>query len=165
MDVVGRQERTTAPNWAAKKEGGRCFARLVGCSTPSPPATTPSTSSTTASRPLINMADDTIEALPPSKIGEYKVISEIAEGTFGKVKSTWTWLVCAPYLTISPRIFSGNPRHNTAEGRHEVSVEGGDHSISNKDKSSARSGVHASATTPSHHQTVRFYTPNRSFLK
>lgn len=30
---------------------------------------------------------DTAHTLPASKLGEYKVIKEIAEGTFGKVKS------------------------------------------------------------------------------
>lgn len=35
------------------------------------------------------MGDDDIikNSFPPSKLGEYTVIQEIAEGTFGKVKS------------------------------------------------------------------------------
>jgi carbon catabolite-derepressing protein kinase len=33
------------------------------------------------------MADDTHPVYPPSKLGEYTVVQEIAEGTFGKVKS------------------------------------------------------------------------------
>ena len=32
--------------------------------------------------------ENRVESFPPSKLGEYKVINEIAEGTFGKVKST-----------------------------------------------------------------------------
>ena len=34
-----------------------------------------------------------IESFPPSKLGEYKVVDEIAEGTFGKVKSAFTLLL------------------------------------------------------------------------
>lgn len=33
-------------------------------------------------------SDIPAEKFPPSKLGEYKVVDEIAEGTFGKVKST-----------------------------------------------------------------------------
>ena len=32
-------------------------------------------------------SDHDIESFPPSRLGEYKVVEEIAEGTFGKVKS------------------------------------------------------------------------------
>ena len=40
------------------------------------------------------------ESFPPSKLGEYKVIHEIAEGTFGKVKSASIHLPCynLPFL-------------------------------------------------------------------
>jgi hypothetical protein len=31
-----------------------------------------------------------IHVMPPSKLGEYTVVQEIAEGTFGKVKSMYT---------------------------------------------------------------------------
>ena len=38
----------------------------------------------------INMASNIpFESYSPSKLGEYKVVNEIAEGTFGKVKSTY----------------------------------------------------------------------------
>ena len=40
---------------------------------------------------------------PAYKLGEYIVIGEIAEGTFGKVKST-----CMPFCILSPRVHSGN---------------------------------------------------------
>ena len=33
-------------------------------------------------------SDKKVDTFAPSKLGEYKVINEIAEGTFGKVKST-----------------------------------------------------------------------------
>ncbi len=42
--------------------------------------------------PPAKMADIP-EAYPPSKIGEYTVVAEIAEGTFGKVKSLLTFLL------------------------------------------------------------------------
>ena len=42
-----------------------------------------------ACRPLATMGDEIPHVFPPSKLGEYTVISEIAEGTFGKVKSTY----------------------------------------------------------------------------
>ncbi len=34
------------------------------------------------------MGEEIQDAFPASKLGEYTVIQEIAEGTFGKVKST-----------------------------------------------------------------------------
>ncbi len=36
----------------------------------------------------MNDQRDSSTLLPPSKLGEYTVIQDIAEGTFGKVKST-----------------------------------------------------------------------------
>ena len=40
----------------------------------------------------INMASNIpFESYSPSKLGEYKVVNEIAEGTFGKVKSKHTF--------------------------------------------------------------------------
>ena len=40
-----------------------------------------------------------VEAFPPGKLGEYKVINEIAEGTFGKVKSP-SPLFAVPHLYL-----------------------------------------------------------------
>lgn len=37
---------------------------------------------------MADRGDHVVESFPPSKLGEYKVVGEIAEGTFGKVKST-----------------------------------------------------------------------------
>ena len=46
---------------------------------------------------------DLPEMFPPSKLGEYTVIQDIAEGTFGKVKS----LSSLSYsLSPSPHVFS-----------------------------------------------------------
>ena len=48
-------------------------------SSPSPSPTAPSMSETMS---------DPLEKYAPQKLGEYKVVAEIAQGTFGKVKST-----------------------------------------------------------------------------
>ena len=43
---------------------------------------------------------DLPEMFPPSKLGEYTVIKDIAEGTFGKVKSTSCTLLPQAPLTL-----------------------------------------------------------------
>jgi hypothetical protein len=50
---------------------------------------------TTESSSTMSSSSRPAERFPPSKLGEYKVVDEIAEGTFGKVKSTLIVLVHA----------------------------------------------------------------------
>jgi hypothetical protein len=42
-----------------------------------------------ASKRATMKEQEPIPVMPPSKLGEYTVIQEIAEGTFGKVKSVY----------------------------------------------------------------------------
>lgn len=52
------------------------------------------------------MADDSPYKFPANKLGEYTVIGEIAEGTFGKVKSE---SACQPRaFQRSPSVLRGN---------------------------------------------------------
>jgi hypothetical protein len=103
------------------------------------------------------MSDEPFEALPPSKLGEYKVIGEIAEGTFGKVKSTPKPLSASrlPQTYYLFAIASGHPCNYEPTSSDEVSLQGGDNCVENKNKSSARGRIHAYASSPSHYQVVR----------
>jgi len=60
-----------------------------------------------------------IHAMPPSKLGEYTVVQEIAEGTFGKVKSmyliSFDHLACSRDLVVSGRAYT-----HRSQGRNEV---------------------------------------------
>jgi hypothetical protein len=72
----------------------------------------------------------------PEKLGEYTILKDIAEGTFGKVKS-------ASILTYCSRIFlsslhSGGSYDNWASSRDEVHIEGGDTTREDKDTSPPR---------------------------
>lgn len=52
------------------------------------------------------MADDPPHKYPAYKLGEYTVVGEIAEGTFGKVKSKPTWRLHA--FLRSASVLPGN---------------------------------------------------------
>jgi hypothetical protein len=47
----------------------------------------------------------------PSKLGEYTVVQEIGEGTFGKVKSKQS-VDPATSPSLTPQIFRGRPHHH-----------------------------------------------------
>jgi hypothetical protein len=64
---------------------------------------------------------DLPKAMPASKLGEYKVIKEIAEGTFGKVKSaSCHWLSRAPRPETAS---SGYPHAHWPQCGHEISIK------------------------------------------
>lgn len=73
-------------NHCLSKSGSSSSTSLSSSSLSSPSSpTAPSTLRRLHSSTMAN--DNQIETFPPSKLGEYKVVDEIAEGTFGKVKS------------------------------------------------------------------------------
>ena len=67
------------------------------------------------------MADNghPVESYPPSKLGEYKVVGEIAEGTFGKVKLA-TWHVPPEQAAVAQHGAAADgadaPRRSNADG-------------------------------------------------
>jgi len=64
-----------------------------------------------------------ISVMPPSKLGEYTVVQEIAEGTFGKVKSMYL-LSCPIALAFNRSLFtSGRAHPHRSQGRHEVHLK------------------------------------------
>lgn len=68
------------------------------------------------------MAEPIPHTFPASKLGEYKVIEEIAEGTFGKVKSE----CCEGAVIVdgnSMHAFSGSAHHHWTQGSYEVHLE------------------------------------------
>lgn len=92
-----------------------------------------------------------VEVFSPSKLGEYKVVDEIAEGTFGKVKSACFSQKSSCALHNQLGFSSGIPYYHRSEGSDEVSIQGSNHRISDKDACSARGGLHAYAPPPPHH--------------
>ncbi len=70
------------------------------------------------------MEEEIPHTYPPSRLGEYKVIQEIAEGTFGKVKSEFVLhivrrVLCSDLL----RSRSGYSYRHWSQGCHEVHFE------------------------------------------
>ena len=63
---------------------------------------------------------DPIPVVSPSKLGEYTIVQEIAEGTFGKVKSVY--LVSHPARSTHP-CTSGRSYSHRSQGRNEVYLE------------------------------------------
>lgn len=74
----------------------------------------------------VAMPEKCLETFPPAKLGEYKVISEIAEGTFGKVKSQCIRPCTTVFVLTRPIVDSGRPYNNRSESCDEVPVEGHD---------------------------------------
>lgn len=58
--------------------------------------------------------------MPASKLGEYTVVQEIAEGTFGKVKSMYSVNRSARSYDPFP---SGRPYPHGSQGRNEVHLK------------------------------------------
>jgi hypothetical protein len=59
----------------------------LGSRVPEPPMSSRTKLSVTTTTPAMAATDDKHKVYPPSKLGEYTVVQDIAEGTFGKVKS------------------------------------------------------------------------------
>lgn len=77
------------------------------------------------------------ETFPPSKLGEYKVVKDIAEGTFGKVKSVYRFQHL-PLATTNVLSTSGRTHHHRPAGSDEVPFEGDDLCDKDEDKSAER---------------------------
>jgi len=98
-----------------------------------------------------------------SKLGEYTVTGDIAEGTFGKVKSApfapspilSLLCVCALISTLS-----GSAHHHRSEGRHEVYLKGSNPYDQDQDARAAGSRIHADAAASAHHQAVCGHSPS-----
>jgi hypothetical protein len=67
---------------------------------------------------------------PTQKLGEYTVIADIAEGTFGKVKSTHALLI-ADLLLL--RVVSGDAHDYGAQSCHEIHLKSRHPTRKNKD--------------------------------
>jgi hypothetical protein len=63
-----------------------------------------------------------ITVMPASKLGEYTVVQEIAEGTFGKVKSTYYRYLDRLDHSHDP-FASGRPYPHGSEGCNEVHLK------------------------------------------
>ena len=76
------------------------------------------------------------DTYPPSKLGEYTVIQEIAEGTFGKVKSesALSW-ASSPHVE---RYASGDTYRDGTQGCHEIHIQASNPCDKNEDESAAR---------------------------
>jgi len=59
---------------------------------------------------------------PTEKLGEYTVIADIAEGTFGKVKSTHALLTVDPFFLRLE--ISGDAHDYRSQSRHEIYLKG-----------------------------------------
>ena len=77
------------------------------------------------------------ETFPPSKLGEYKVVKDIAEGTFGKVKSMYRSQHLPLAVTNLPTI-SGRTHHYRSAGCDEVPFKGDD--LCDKDENKGTEG-------------------------
>ena len=97
------------------------------------------------------------QTLPASKLGEYKVVKEIAEGTFGKVKSTFHVSYRVRELTDRLALAdSGDTHCYGTYGRYEVLVEAGDQYDEDEEQGTARGGVYARVAASAHYQAVRY---------
>jgi hypothetical protein len=62
--------------------------------------------------------------MPPSKLGEYTIVQEIAEGTFGKVKSMYLSYPIRSLSAYGRNLFaSGRAHPHRSQGRHEVHLK------------------------------------------
>lgn len=65
------------------------------------------------------MSDTENEVFPASKLGEYTVLRDVAEGTFGKVKSMYLEFSIVPHL-----ILLSGPTHRDRPHRcHEIHIK------------------------------------------
>ena len=105
-----------------------------------------------------------------SKLGGYKAIYGIAEGTFGKVKSEFTLLLSqvdgGDGLTnhslknvLYFYLNNGLPHDHRA-----VSVEGCDHRFAHEDAGPARGRLHAHLEASAYYQTVRLLSLSLTYI-
>lgn len=98
---------------------------------------------------------------PASKLGEYTVIGDIAEGTFGKVKSASSHPIdsisclCSVCVSLMLIVRSGSAHHHRPKGRHEIHLQGCHTHDQDQDSCPTGGRIHADPATPAHHQVVR----------
>ena len=114
----------------------------------------------TRSRRHCVMGEDS-SVYPAAKLGEYTVTGDIAEGTFGKVKSAPSRssrpVLCACVLIST---LSGSAHHHRSEGRHEVYLKGSHPYDQDQDTRAAGSRLHADPAASAHHQAVCGHSPS-----
>ena len=64
-----------------------------------------------------------VTVMPASKLGEYTVVKEIAEGTFGKVKSMYLISSVNLLARTHDPFASGRPYPHGSQGRNEVHLK------------------------------------------
>src|SRR5262245_14073494 len=103
---------------------------------------------------------DKLKPHPASRLGEYHVHTDIAEGTFGKVKSEYNSLTFERQKNFDETFVSGYPYNHWSQSRYEVHFQSRHSYDENKDTGPARGGIHADSTSSSYHQAVRslFFT-------
>lgn len=100
------------------------------------------------------MGEDIRGTYPASRLGEYTVIQEIAEGTFGKVKSNYASCPAGSFVGLTCTPDSGCPYRNGSQSCHEVHLEAGYRCYKDENSSATRGGIHASFEASAHHQAV-----------
>lgn len=152
-------ETNKAQHYYARSPGAPEFASVSAESARSPDSSVcfhslPPTSCYSRLVPVATMAEEPPQKFSPHRLGEYTVKGEIAEGTFGKVKSKHT-----STFPETPRdlhsAHSGRTHRNRAEGRDEVHLKARDREAQDEDEGTKGGRVHARAEAPPHHQTVR----------
>jgi hypothetical protein len=106
----------------------------------------------TQSMSSIGTMTDKYRFFPASKLGEYTVSKEIAEGTFAKVKSELTKPFSSHFRRLNP--FSGRSHHHWTNSCYEIHFESGYTPYQDKDPRQTRSRIYAYFETSPHHQTV-----------
>lgn len=110
----------------------------------------------------LSFAMSELTVYPASKLGEYTVIQDIAEGTFGKVKST-SCKICLISALDQLMLYSGHTHYNRSESCHEVYLKGSHPYDQDQDSCPEGGRVHANATTPTYHKTVCHYPLNHPY--
>jgi hypothetical protein len=96
-----------------------------------------------------------IRVMPASKLGEYTVVQEIAEGTFGKVKSMYNRQILNPSAPNHNHFASGRTHPHGSQGRNEVHLKACYQHDTYKKPCSTRGRIHAYSPSCPHNQAVR----------
>jgi hypothetical protein len=97
---------------------------------------------------------------PSAKLGEYHIIRDIAEGTFGKVRSaSGLQNVHHGNCMTNCVIVSGSAYCDGTQSRYEVYLEAGHSCDEDQDASATRGGVHEGSQTSAHYQAVSLVYP------
>ena len=112
-----------------------------------------------APSPALTGMEDPAVIKPPeapwSKLGEYKVIRDIAEGTFGMVKGKSLENVSHWVRALILPVSRGNPYCHRSSCSYEISPKGQHSAWKREIKSAQGSRVHARPQTPAYRQNVR----------